>query len=134
MRNAIAGRPNLRATRSFRMQPRPSSLWRFQRQTSVLTFVALVSCLLGQPAEDFEKAPIRYSATKAHDRVTALQAKLAAGTLKLEGSAKTIVRTLLQELDGIVTSQHHYMLEGYAPYTRLVYWNRYGGQRHPRSL
>jgi hypothetical protein len=90
-------------------------------------FVALVSCLLGQPAEDFEKAPIRYSATKANERVTALQAKLAAGTLKLEGSAKSIVRTLLQELDVPVASQ-------------IVVFSKTSLQRsrispdHPRSL
>jgi microcin C transport system substrate-binding protein len=33
---------------------------------------------------------------------------------------------LLQELDGIVMSQHHYLLEWYAPYTRLVYANKFG--------
>jgi len=33
---------------------------------------------------------------------------------------------LLQEIDGIVTNQHHYMLEWFAPYTRVVYWNKFG--------
>jgi microcin C transport system substrate-binding protein len=33
---------------------------------------------------------------------------------------------LLRELDGIVSSQHHYLLEWYAPYDRMVYWNRFG--------
>ena len=33
---------------------------------------------------------------------------------------------LLRELDGIVTSQHHYLLEWTAPYTRVVYWNKFG--------
>jgi microcin C transport system substrate-binding protein len=33
---------------------------------------------------------------------------------------------ILREVDGIVTSQHHYLLEWAAPYTRLVYWNKFG--------
>ncbi len=38
---------------------------------------------------------------------------------------------LLQELDGIVMSQHHYLLEWYAPYTRVVYANKFG---QPKGL
>ena len=33
---------------------------------------------------------------------------------------------ILQELDGIVTSSHNYLLEWSAPYTRMVWWNRFG--------
>ena len=33
---------------------------------------------------------------------------------------------LLRELDGIVTAQHHYLLEWYGPYQRFVYWNKFG--------
>lgn len=33
---------------------------------------------------------------------------------------------LLKELDGIVTSQHHYIFEWAAPYTRMVFWNKFG--------
>ena len=33
---------------------------------------------------------------------------------------------LLRELDGIVTSEHHWILEWAAPYQRLVYWNKFG--------
>ena len=33
---------------------------------------------------------------------------------------------LLRELDGIVTSQHHYLLEWSAPYQRVIFWNRFG--------
>jgi microcin C transport system substrate-binding protein len=33
---------------------------------------------------------------------------------------------LLQELDGILTSQYHYIMEWYAPAARLAYWNRFG--------
>lgn len=37
----------------------------------------------------------------------------------------------LQELDGIVMSQHPYLLEWMAPYTRFVYWNKFG---QPKGL
>ena len=33
---------------------------------------------------------------------------------------------LLKELDGLVMSQHHYLLEWYAPFARMVYWNKFG--------
>jgi microcin C transport system substrate-binding protein len=33
---------------------------------------------------------------------------------------------LLQELDGILTSQYHYVLDWYAPAVRLAYWNKFG--------
>lgn len=34
--------------------------------------------------------------------------------------------TLLRELDGIVTAEHHYLLEWTAPYQRMVFWNKFG--------
>jgi microcin C transport system substrate-binding protein len=33
---------------------------------------------------------------------------------------------LLQEFDGIVTSEHHWIFEWTAPFQRVVYWNRFG--------
>jgi microcin C transport system substrate-binding protein len=33
---------------------------------------------------------------------------------------------LLQELDGIFTNEHHWILEWTAPYQRMVYWNKFG--------
>jgi microcin C transport system substrate-binding protein len=33
---------------------------------------------------------------------------------------------LLQELDGLVTDAHHWILEWTAPYERVVYWNKFG--------
>ncbi len=33
---------------------------------------------------------------------------------------------LLREMDGILTSQYHYIMEWTAPSTRLAYWNRFG--------
>ena len=38
---------------------------------------------------------------------------------------------LLRELDGIVMSQHHYILEWYAPFQRMLYWNKFG---QPKGL
>lgn len=34
--------------------------------------------------------------------------------------------TLLQELDGLITNDHHWILEWTAPYERIVYWNKFG--------
>ena len=33
---------------------------------------------------------------------------------------------LLRELDGLVTNQHHWIMEWSAPYERFVYWNKFG--------
>lgn len=33
---------------------------------------------------------------------------------------------LLRELDGIVSAAHHYLLEWYGPFQRMVYWNKFG--------
>jgi microcin C transport system substrate-binding protein len=33
---------------------------------------------------------------------------------------------LLRELDGILTNQHHYIMEWYPPGERIAYWNRFG--------
>ena len=33
---------------------------------------------------------------------------------------------LVRELDGILTTQHHYVLQWWAPAQRFAYWNRYG--------
>ena len=36
---------------------------------------------------------------------------------------------ILQEIDGLFTNEHHWLLEWYAPYQRIAYWNRYGTPR-----
>ena len=33
---------------------------------------------------------------------------------------------ILRELDGIVAAQHHYLLEWYGSFQRMVYWNKFG--------
>ena len=37
----------------------------------------------------------------------------------------------LQELDGLITGEHHWILEWSAPYQRVVYWNKFG---QPKGL
>ena len=39
-------------------------------------------------------------------------------------------RAMLQELDGIIFGEHPYALNWYAPYFRVLYWDRFG---HPRE-
>jgi microcin C transport system substrate-binding protein len=36
---------------------------------------------------------------------------------------------ILQEIDGIFTGEHHWLLEWYAPYQRIAFWNRFGTPR-----
>jgi len=36
---------------------------------------------------------------------------------------------ILQEIDGIFTGEQNWLLEWYAPYQRIVFWNRYGTPR-----
>jgi microcin C transport system substrate-binding protein len=38
---------------------------------------------------------------------------------------------LLQELDSIVSQEHPYILDWSAPYTRIVFWNKFG---HPKGV
>ena len=38
---------------------------------------------------------------------------------------------LLRELDGIVTNEHHWILEWTAPFQRVVYWNKFG---YPKGI
>jgi microcin C transport system substrate-binding protein len=33
---------------------------------------------------------------------------------------------ILREMDGILTSQYHYIMEWYGPAQRIAYWNRFG--------
>jgi len=33
---------------------------------------------------------------------------------------------LMRELDGIFVAQHHYIFQWYAPYERMLYWNKFG--------
>jgi hypothetical protein len=59
----------------------------------------------GQTQEDYERSPINYSASQPTEIISRLQARLAAGDLKLAGNDKEIVRALLRELKIPVESQ-----------------------------
>lgn len=72
-------------------------------------FALLLLSLFSDPslgADDaFEQAPISYSAAKPQDAVSALEAKLASGALRLEGNERQVVRGLLSALGIPETSQ-----------------------------
>jgi microcin C transport system substrate-binding protein len=36
---------------------------------------------------------------------------------------------ILQEVDGLFTNAHHWVMEWYAPYQRVVFWNKFGSPR-----
>lgn len=58
-----------------------------------------------QGTESYEQPPVSYSATPPRDALVAVQQRLAAGQLKLTGSGREIVQSLLQELHIPVESQ-----------------------------
>ena len=77
---------------------------------SVVTLPLLLASLApaiisAQSDPDYERAPIRYSAATPHDAVTRLQARLAAGTVRLTGSHRDMLRTVLAGLGVPVESQ-----------------------------
>jgi microcin C transport system substrate-binding protein len=39
-------------------------------------------------------------------------------------------RDILRELDALVTAEHHWIMDWYAPYSRVLYWNKFG---HPEG-
>lgn len=63
------------------------------------------ACLLAQSGDEFEQAPIRYSATPPKDAIVKLEARLHSGDLKLTGDDRHKFTTLLRELDIPVESQ-----------------------------
>jgi hypothetical protein len=64
-----------------------------------LTLLLGFSCGLALAEDDaFERLPISYSTTTPRDAVSALEAKLAAGELRLDGDEKKVVRTVLAAL------------------------------------
>ena len=72
-----------------------------------LRLIVLLGVTLGLEAaeEDFEKAPIHYSASTPVDAVSRLSARLASGDLSLGTSESEILRTLLHELNIPESSQ-----------------------------
>ncbi len=74
---------------------------------AVMTMVVVLAAITGvaQGTESYEQPPISYSATAPRDALVAVQQRLAAGQLKLTGSGREIVQSLLQELHIPVESQ-----------------------------
>jgi len=93
---------------------------------SVVCLASLVS-LQGQGIEEYEQAPIRYSATSAHDRTQKLEAKLASGQLVLPPDDKAAVRMLLGELNVPVESQ-------VIVYSKTSLQRGLIAPKHPRAL
>lgn len=58
-----------------------------------------------QGVPDYERPPINYSATAPHDAVAQLERRIAAGELKLGGTAGPMLRALLRELKVPAESQ-----------------------------
>lgn len=58
-----------------------------------------------QDAEPYELPPINYSKTKPHDVVTRLEAELISGQVKLKGTDREVVQSLLRTLHIPVSSQ-----------------------------
>lgn len=67
--------------------------------------LALVTPAAAQSGEEYEQAPIRYTATAPKDAITKIEARLQSGDLKLEGDDRTKMLRLLRELDIPVESQ-----------------------------
>lgn len=76
---------------------------KFAALTAVVVLTAIASPAQG--TESYEQPPISYSATPPRDALVAVQKRLAAGQLKLTGSGRGIVQSLLQELHIPVESQ-----------------------------
>lgn len=98
------------------------NLWR-----SILLVLAMGFQLQAQDADTYELPPINYSNTKPHDAVTRLEAEIAAGKLKLTGTDRNVVETLLQALHIPVASQ---MLV----FSKTSFQKDIIGPEHPRSL
>lgn len=73
--------------------------------TGLLAALTLALPAAAQSGEEYEQAPIRYSATPPKDPIAKIEARLHAGDLKLEGDDRTKMLRLLQELDIPVASQ-----------------------------
>lgn len=76
-----------------------------------LRFLAIVGPLLApvalraQSEADFEKPPIRYSASTPRDAIAAVQQRIASGSLAFAGDERAVLRKLLEELQVPVASQ-----------------------------
>jgi hypothetical protein len=97
--------------------------------TSYLCLACLASLmsLQGQGIEEYEQAPVRYSATQSQDATQAIEAKLAAGKLALPPDDKATVRSILQEMGVPVESQ-------VVVYSKTSLQRGLIAPKHPRAL
>ena len=73
---------------------------------AMMALVILTTNALQSPGtETYEQPPINYSTTQPQDALVRVQARMAAGQLKLTGSGKEIVQSLLRELHIPIESQ-----------------------------
>lgn len=68
-------------------------------------WLAVAASAQAQGIEEYEQAPINYSAAQPHDAAQRLEAKLASGKLKLPDDDKEAVRMMLHELNVPIESQ-----------------------------
>jgi len=80
-----------------------------------------------QDAETYEFPPLNYSKSKPHDAVTRLQAELVSGQVKLEGTDREVVQSLLHALHVPVSSQ---MLV----FSKTSFQKDIISPKHPRAL
>ena len=64
----------------------------------VILLISLAGQLAASAEDAFERAPISYSTATPHDAITALEARLRSGEVRLEGDEKQVVRSLLAAL------------------------------------
>ncbi len=91
-----------------------------------LLLASLIS-LHAQGTEEYEQAPIRYSATAAKDATQKLEAKFAAGKLALPTTDKDMVRLILKEMGVPVESQ-------VLVYSKTSLQRGLIAPKHPRAL
>ncbi len=94
-------------------------------RVGLIMSLAAAACAQSQP--DYERPPVSYSATLAHDAVTRLQARLIAGTVVLVGDERRMFAAVLAEL-------------GVSPASQMLVFSRNSFQRtrirpdRPRAL
>lgn len=101
------------------------------RRSHFLIILAAVAILVSpshaQDTETYELPPVNYSKTKPHDAVTQLQTELVSGQLKLEGTDREVVQSLLRALHVPITSQ-------LLVFSKTSFQKDIISPRHPRSL
>src|ERR1041384_8618075 len=67
-------------------------------QGQLVLLLAVGACFAACADEAFERPPISYSTATPHDSISALEAKVAAGQVRLEGDERQVIRSLLAAL------------------------------------